>query len=401
MNPIRRKKLQQNFKHIFWIEALKQVKLLNVVMALFYVHRGLELSHIFILSIIWGVTNLLSELPSSYLADKWGRKKTIILGTIFQLSYWVVYFFADSFLLFGIGTIFLSLGFSMFSGTNEALLYDSKKELGEEDDSLKSLTKFHSAKRIFKIFTPTIAVLLASSLGESQFQLLIGLDIFATAITLFIACTLTEANHKQDVQDSDAHILRDAMTLVKTEKDLLKTIVNRLVPFISTVMVWHYYSVFFVEELHISLLALGIGYSTIHAGIYLVQRFATHNLKRTPGSSIRRMNLVNIFLFSLFIVLYFLQVHVFMIYAVYILIMIVVNWREPLFSELFNKKSRSFNRATTLSLTSFFKGLLDIPIMLFAGLLIGYSYIYPYVFAVILCSLAFFFFRIDKKKDKN
>ena len=337
MDQVRQKKLQRNFKQIFWIEALKQIKLLNVVMALFYVHRGLELSHIFILSIIWALTNLLSELPSSYLADRWGRKKTIILGTIFQLSYWVVYFFANSFFDFAIGMIFMSLAFSMFSGTNQALLYDSAKELKQEKTTLKELAKFHSAQRVFKIFTPTIAVLLVSSLTESQFQFAIAIDILATTITFLIALALTEANHTVEVEEHEARIFRDAVYLIKNDPQLIKIVFNRLLPFISTVMVWHYFSDFFVNQVQLSLIALGLGYSAIHAGIYLVQRFATHNLKNLPEKSILWMNIASAGAYAAFIMSYVFAAPALIIYALYVSIMIIVNWREPLFSELFNK----------------------------------------------------------------
>jgi hypothetical protein len=70
----RKIKLEKNFFKIFFINALLNIKMINIVLSLFYVYRGLELSDIFYLGIVYSIAVLLSEVFSSYLADSFGRR---------------------------------------------------------------------------------------------------------------------------------------------------------------------------------------------------------------------------------------------------------------------------------------------------------------------------------------
>jgi MFS family permease len=149
-----KEKLARNPKLLFWIKALKNVKVLSIVISLFYLHRGLSLSQIFYLSIVWAVTNLIFEIPSSYMADKWGRKKTLFVGAVSFLFYWIVLLIGASFWVFAFAIFLYAFSFACFSGTDDALLYDTKKELGKEAETLDSFGKYYSAKRVFKIAAP-------------------------------------------------------------------------------------------------------------------------------------------------------------------------------------------------------------------------------------------------------
>ncbi|PIU73708.1 hypothetical protein COS78_00900 [Candidatus Shapirobacteria bacterium CG06_land_8_20_14_3_00_40_12] len=78
--------LRRNFSLMFWLEALTEVKMINVVTAIFLVYRGISVAQIFYTTIVFSAVTLLTELPSSYLADKWGRKKVILLSLFFNLT---------------------------------------------------------------------------------------------------------------------------------------------------------------------------------------------------------------------------------------------------------------------------------------------------------------------------
>ena len=75
---------------------------------------------------------LLFEFPSGILADRWSRKGTLILGSIFLSISAVLFALGDSFFVMLLGTIFWGFYFASQSGTGEALLYDTLKQSGEE-----------------------------------------------------------------------------------------------------------------------------------------------------------------------------------------------------------------------------------------------------------------------------
>jgi MFS family permease len=114
---------------MFWVNALTEVKVINVISTVFYIHRGLSLRAIFLTAIVFALANLLAEVPSSYLADKWGRKKMIIVSIVLSLVYWIINLFAHTEAQFLIGFAFFGLAFAFMSGTGEALIYDTKVAL--------------------------------------------------------------------------------------------------------------------------------------------------------------------------------------------------------------------------------------------------------------------------------
>ncbi len=107
------------------------------IVVLFYEDNGLEMRHIFILQAIYSISIVVLEIPSGYLADAIGRKKTIILGTIFGFLGFVAYSFSYAFLGFLFAEIILGIGQSLISGADSALLYDTLLESGKKDDYIK------------------------------------------------------------------------------------------------------------------------------------------------------------------------------------------------------------------------------------------------------------------------
>lgn len=378
-------KLTRNPKLLFWTKALKNVKVLSIVSALFYLHRGLSLSQIFYLSIVWAITNLVFEIPSSYMADKWGRKKTLFIGAVSFLFYWVFLFFGANFWVFTLATFMFAFSFACFSGTDDALLYDTKKELNKEHETLDSFGKYYSAKRVFKVITPIIGAVIAKDLMEWQFQLIIGIDIFASVVGIILTLFLVEPPHYKEVKSEEADILLDAWNLLSSNKNLLKAILNRTLIFIASFITFRYYQKLFVD-LGMAVIAIGIGWSIFQAIMFWLNQKITEVFKDYPLP--RRIDFLNIIFtvsLGLFVAIYFTALgRYYILFILFVLAHVVETLRNPLFADMFNKNFKSFNRSTALSLSNFLKSVLDIPMIFFAGWLVGLDMIYPYIFATIV-----------------
>src|SRR5690348_15467161 len=130
MDAVRERKLKKNFFKIFYINALLNVKMVNVVLSLLYIHRNLDITDIFYLGIVYSITVIASEVPSSYAADLFGRKKTVIMAACFGVLHWIFFLISHNFFIFAVGVVFYALAESFMSGTDEALVYDTNRELG-------------------------------------------------------------------------------------------------------------------------------------------------------------------------------------------------------------------------------------------------------------------------------
>ena len=285
-----------------------------------------------------------------------------------------------------------------FSGTDDAVIYDSNRELGEHSASLRRLGKYYSAKRIFKIFSPLLGAWLARDLADGQFILLMSLDAFFAVGSVILACGLTEPKQHYEVEKVEAGVMKDAVYLFKKDYNLIRAIFNRSLGFIGVFLIWRFNQIFFTN-LGISILVLGAGWSINHLLVFLVNYFSSRLWsKRSVENKINILNYLAIFFVVLFLVVWFLKGSPYWLLVLYMLFNFTESSRWPFFSDLFNSYSKSFNRATTLSLSNLIKSILEIPTMVLAGYLISINIIYPFYILLIMLVVASVGFHLPKRR---
>ncbi len=376
--------LEKNFSRMFWVQALMNFKLLNTVISIFYVHRGLSLEQIFLLSVVFAVTNLFAEIPSSYAADRWGRKKTIALAVCFMAVSSVFDFFSHSFTFFVFGLIIYAISYAFLSGTDDALIYDTIKELGREKNSLLELGKYYSAQKFFKIISPLLAVIIARDLLEWQFQVMIAIEFATTIVGLFFVYRLVEPVHHMDLEKSETGIIKDAWGLIRRDQKLIQLILNRTLIFIASFLVWRIHQVYFVSR-GASVVMLGI----MWAGVYTAVYFGSRNIGQTFSSysASKKINILNIICTTAIVAFAFasfFETHIILLLGICAVIMFTEPVRNSLFSHELNRKSLSFNRATTLSLSNFLKSTLEVPLILGAAFLVTYNPSYVFLLTAVI-----------------
>lgn len=87
---------------------------------------GLSMSQVLQTQALFALTIALCEVPSGYIADVWGRRPAILLGSALNAVGFLSLLTADSFLDFLVYEIVLGVGFSLISGADLALLYDTE-----------------------------------------------------------------------------------------------------------------------------------------------------------------------------------------------------------------------------------------------------------------------------------
>lgn len=393
----RRKKLSTNFRLMFLVQAFLSVRTLNVVAAIFYLSRGLSLSQVFYLSMFWAAINILSEVPSSYLADRWGRKKTIVLSAVLYCINCVLLIFSDSFTMFALSTFFFALSYACYSGTDEALVYDTSRELGEDGKSLSRLGQYSAAEKVFKIITPLIGAFVARDLMEGQFTWLLIIDTAAAFSALILSLFIVEPKQYFEVERVEAGIFYDALKLIKNNPSLMLAICNRAFNFTGVFIIWRYHQELFAN-IGTTIIALGIGWSVFNL-IVTILNYQIYLLWPTKSSSVKinYLNFITIFFVGLFLVAINFEIHYYWVLLIYFCLNIAENARWPIFSHMFNEHSNSFNRATTLSLSNFVKSVGDIPLLAIASLLVAYKLVYPIYFVLILLILTSIIFQLPKK----
>lgn len=387
-------RLKRNFSSMFWMRAFLTVKFINIVLSIFYISRGLTIPQIFYLSIIWTLANLLFEVPSSYMADVWGRKKTILLAVLLYTLYYIVFIFGHGFIVFAIAIFLYGTSFALLTGTEDALVYDTTRELNLNDRSLSEFGKYYSARHIFKIVVPFIGALLARDLTSTQFELVLILDILMSLGAIIFAYRLTEPHHYVDVQEMEAGIITDAWKLIRKNPMYIRAILNRVIIFIASFILWSFHQAFFVDH-GLAILTLGIAWSLGHLFSFIVNRYIDIFKSYGIEKSINLLNIIVVILFGFLCASIFFGASLYISLILFILQSQIEVIRWPLYAQYFNIQTKSFNRATTLSLGNLIKSILDVPLLFIASILIGMGETYIFIFSFVLGVGVLIFLRLS------
>lgn len=110
---------------------------------------------------IYSVMVVILEIPSGYLADVWGKRKTLILGTIMGSLGYVIYSLSYEFWGFLFAELILGIGGSFISGSDSAVLYDSLALSNKSDKYLKIEGRITSIGNFAEAFAGIIGGYLA------------------------------------------------------------------------------------------------------------------------------------------------------------------------------------------------------------------------------------------------
>ncbi len=129
--------LEKNIRVDYLYRFLTSLDLSSAIWVLYLSYKGMSLVQIGIIEAIFHVTSLLCEVPTGAIADLLGRKKTIIIGRLMSAISSIFMLFSTSFLGFTVGFIISAVSYNLNSGSEEALVYDSLKLTGKEDQYIK------------------------------------------------------------------------------------------------------------------------------------------------------------------------------------------------------------------------------------------------------------------------
>jgi len=130
-------RLKRNIKIDYMYKFLASIDISSAIWVLYLAHKGMSLVEIGLLESIHHITSLVCEIPTGALADIMGRKNTIIIGRVMSAIGAILMLFCNSFLGFAIAFVISAMSYNLNSGSEEALVYDSLKVIGEEEKYLR------------------------------------------------------------------------------------------------------------------------------------------------------------------------------------------------------------------------------------------------------------------------
>lgn len=123
----------KNLKYLPWFGALKSFDALLPFYVLYTQQFGLTYFEIFITQIVFSIALLIFDIPLGIYSDLYGRKNSLLLGSVFSCIGLGLFVLWPVFWGFIFGEIALALSFSAFSGADTALLFETTKRLHQAE----------------------------------------------------------------------------------------------------------------------------------------------------------------------------------------------------------------------------------------------------------------------------
>jgi MFS family permease len=332
--------LKDNIIKLYLLKAVKWFMIVMPIIVLFFESKGLSLTQIMILQGTYSLFVALFEIPSGFFADIYGRKNSLVIGSLLLFLGYIIFSFFSGFNEFLFAEMLLGIGGSLISGADSAILYDTLLEINED----KEYTKIEGRTYAIGNFSEGIAGVLGGFLAISSLNMPVYIQTIVMFLSIPIAMTLVEPKSSYKLAKNFGSILtvvRD--TFIKNRKLRWYIVYSSSMGIATLSIAWFVQP--FLIEIDTSIIYYGIIWAFLNftAGItsYYSYLFKNSNLL-IYSSLIMIISLIMLGINISFFGLIFI-----------ILIYLLRGVITPNLRNLINLNSTSERRATVLSLRSF------------------------------------------------
>lgn len=228
--------LRQQLGCVYTSNFFSGLRITDAVWVALLAARGFSLWEIGLAESVFHVVSLLCEVPSGMAADLLGRKKTLVFGGALAVTYNLLMAFAPNLFAICFAMALNALYNTMFSGTFTALIYDSLKLEGREDEYIQ-ISANGSQISMLANAVGSLASLLKRFLGFAGFYLLsAAFEGISTLACLFMKepiVTEAQANRQKqtlrDLPGQFAQLVKDSLQILHTSPLAVKLIASSAV----------------------------------------------------------------------------------------------------------------------------------------------------------------------------
>jgi len=178
------------------------------------VQRGLSLTQITLLDTPFFFLMVLAEVPTGAVADRFGRRWSLMLGSSLFAVAVFVFAIADNYAVILLSYGAWGLGLTFQSGADVAILYDSLKHAGREDDFQKINSRLSAVRSLAVLIAILIGAPIAAATSYA-FPIMLSAGIALVAVP--VAFSMHEPAMEHD--DSHARYLQTLVTGIRESWD--------------------------------------------------------------------------------------------------------------------------------------------------------------------------------------
>lgn len=258
-------KLKRNIILDYFSVFITNLNMQSSIWVLYLAYCGLNLAQIGLLEGIYHATGILFEIPSGAVADLLGRKRSMVLSRICIAASCIIMLFSRSFGLFALSFIIQALGNNFNSGSEEALVYDSMKYIGREEQYMG----IYGRLNIILEVSQGIATVAGGILAEYSYFWCYGACVIIALLSLLPVLLMTEApfdrqgNKRTGIGELVASHFRESFRILQSDVRIFKIILYYSVIYAAQTLLFFYSQQYFYSlgynKIRISLILLIMG----------------------------------------------------------------------------------------------------------------------------------------------
>ena len=340
--------LRHNIPKNYVFEFLKYSNVMHIFWFVYLLSRGFTVLEVALLESIFHITSLVFESPTGVIADLFGRKNTRILGIFFHITYLVGLWFASAYWIAVLAFMFAAISYNLESGSGTALIYDTLKEIGQEE----TFTKKESFREGLIRIASVVGNLAGGLLVMVSYQWAIGINIATYGIAILVALTFQETSVQQREIKEPFHFAfvqqyRESIGLFQKNTSLFFTMMTfALMSTITAILA--YYATVYWESLSWSSFSIGFWFA-VSGLCAALGAFISHKIEEKL--SLRTILWSNVVLITLGFSFFFIPL---VSIISFLLLSFLDGGLYVVMNALLNKKTKSEIRATVLSINSMF-----------------------------------------------
>lgn len=181
-------RIYKNIRKEYLFQLVRNTSLSEAVWMLFLAARGMSLIQIGLLESIFHITGMLMEVPTGFIADRYGRKVSRVMARGLALISSLVMLSSNSFWGFALGFVFSALSFNLESGAGEALIYDSLVQCKREEEYMK----IRGRNEICYQLSHVLSLVVGGAVAGISYNLVYGITAVIHACALIISLSFEE-----------------------------------------------------------------------------------------------------------------------------------------------------------------------------------------------------------------
>ena len=384
--------IKSNIWKYYLATSLAHFSFYTPIIQLFYIFNNLTILNIATLGVVWTIVKMVLEVPSSIIADKWGRKKTMAISTIFSILTIITIIFAKSYWTFVLASILSASAYAFLSGTDVAFFYDTIKQLKKEEE----FDKLWARQQIYQQIPLIIALVSSGFLYEISTLLPFKISLFFLILSFIIILSFREPKYYKPIEEINIFThFKQAIQFISKNPHLKEILIFTLLFALGSDLSYGYGQIY-LNQLELPIILFGIAYTFKSLLVTIASNLAP--------SLRRKFSFRNLFAFEIITITILFYIMVLTkSYIIGAMCFILIAIPHGLFgiskSSYIHKHLKSYQRATIDSMYSFFIALMFLIIEPIAGYLADISSIkLPFILVAIIMSIYCIYFVIYGRK---